>query len=79
MSEIVEARVQALEGKMDELLASQRRIEDILLGDALDQNRVGLLIRMDRIERTNSGWVRFLWMAAGVVLAAVVAVFAQGA
>jgi hypothetical protein len=78
MSEIVEARVQALEGKMDELLASQRRIEDILLGDALDQNRVGLLIRMDRIERTNSGWVRFLWMAAGVVLAAVVAVFAQG-
>jgi hypothetical protein len=78
MSEINEARVQALEGKMDELLASQRRIEDILLGDALDQNRVGLLIRMDRIERTNSGWVRFLWMTAGVVLAAVVAVFAQG-
>lgn len=78
MSEINEARVQALEGKMDELLASQRRIETILLGDALDQNRVGLLIRMDRIERTNSGWVRFLWMTAGVVLAAVVAVFAQG-
>ena len=78
MSEIVEARVQALESKMDELLASQRRIETILLGDALDQNRVGLLIRMDRIERTNSGWVRFLWMTAGVVLAAVVAVFAQG-
>jgi hypothetical protein len=78
MSEIVEGRVQALEGKMDELLASQRRIETILLGDALDQNRVGLLIRMDRIERTNSGWVRFLWMTAGVVLAAVVAVFAQG-
>jgi len=79
MSQMFEVRVQTLEGKMDELLASNKRIEKILLGEPLDQSQVGLLMRMDRLERTNSGWARFLWMAAGVVLTATVAVLIQGA
>ena len=72
-------RIQALELKVDQVLECQRRIEQILIGDPTDQDKVGLLVRIDRLERTSSGWVRFLWLATGVVLTAVVASLINGA
>ena len=74
-----EMRIQALEVKVDQVLECQRRIEQILIGDPTDQDKVGLLVRIDRLERTSSGWVRFLWLATGVVLTAVVASLINGA
>ena len=75
---MVEERVTTLEGKMDQMLASNGRIEAVLLGDPTDPSKPGVVVRLDRLERTSSGWTRFLWLAAGVVLTAAVAAMAQG-
>jgi len=60
----LESLVTAMGEKLD-------KIAEVILGDPTDEAKPGVMIRLDRLERSNQSKTRVLWvLASGLLFAA---------
>ena len=60
----LETLVQTMSMKLD-------KIAEVILGDPTDSTKPGVMIRLDRLERSNQSKTRVLWvLASGLLFAA---------
>ena len=61
----------ALEGLVTAMGEKLDKIAEVILGDPTDSAKPGVMIRLDRLERSNQSKTRVLWvLASGLLFAA---------
>ena len=61
----------ALERLVTEMGRKLDKIAQVILGDPTDEAKPGVMIRLDRLERSNQTKTRVLWvLASGILFAA---------
>jgi len=64
----LETLVRTLEKKLDRALEQIDKLVQILIGDSTDITKPGVMIRLDRLERSDRNKTKIIWaLATGMV------------